>query len=82
MFVGDVVRRFRALNGENGSVLWETILNGPVSARPMTFSVGGRQYLAIGAGGVTQGSGLLALTPELTTTTGSNTLFVFALPQQ
>jgi hypothetical protein len=46
----------------------------------MTYSVAGRQYLAVGAGGVTQGTGILALTPELTTTTGSNTLFVFALP--
>ena len=46
-----IVRRFRAFNAENGAVLWETILNGPVSGRPMTYSVGGRQYLAVGAGG-------------------------------
>ncbi len=82
VFGGDLVRRFRALNAERGTVVWETILNGPVGARPMTYSVGGRQYLAIGAGGITQGTLLLPLTPELTTTTGSNTLFVFALPQQ
>ena len=48
----------------------------------MTYSVGGRQYLAIGSGGVTQGTGFLRLTPELTTPNGSNTLFVFALPEQ
>ena len=80
VFGGDIVRRFRALDAETGAVVWETILNGPVGARPMTYRVGGRQYLAVGAGGVTQGTGILALTPELTTTTGSNTLFVFALP--
>ena len=63
-------------------MIWETILNGPVSGRPMTYSVNGRQYLAIGAGGVTShGTALFGLTPELTTTTGSNTLFVFALPR-
>ena len=80
VFSGDVVRRFRAHDAENGAVLWETILNGPVSGRPMTYSVDGRQYLAIGAGGLTQGTSFLQLTPELTTPSGSNTLFVFALP--
>ncbi len=81
LFSGDVIRRFRAFDAENGSVLWETILNGPVSGRPMTYSVDGRQYLAIGAGGLTQGTSFLQLTPELTTPSGSNTLFVFALPE-
>ena len=80
IFSGDVVRRFRALNAENGNVLWETILNGPVSGRPMTYSVGGRQYIAVGAGGITQGTNILdVLTPELTTPRTGNTLFVFAL---
>jgi alcohol dehydrogenase (cytochrome c) len=82
VFSGDVVRRLRAFDAKNGNILWETILNGPVTARPMTFSVGGRQYLAIGAGGNTQGSAFLALSPELSTTRGSNTLFVFALPER
>jgi alcohol dehydrogenase (cytochrome c) len=82
VFGGDVTRRFRAFNAENGSVLWETILNGPVSGRPMTFSVNGRQYLAVGSGGVTQGTNILdVLTPELTTPRIGNTLFVFALPE-
>ncbi len=82
LFSGDVNRRFRAFDAENGSVLWETILHGPVSGRPMTYSVDGRQYLAIGAGGLTQGTSFLQLTPELTTPSGSNTLFVFALPER
>ena len=82
LFSGDVVRRFRAFNAETGAVLWETVLNGPVGGRPITYSVGGRQYLAVPAGGVTQGSSFLRLTPELTTTRGSNTLFVFALPEE
>ena len=82
LFSGDVIRRFRAFDAENGSVLWETILNGPVSGCPMTYSVDGRQYLAIGAGGLTQGTSFLQLTPELTTPSGSNTLFVFALPER
>ena len=55
VFSGDVTRRFRALSADAGTVVWQTILNGPVSGRPMTYSVDGRQYLAIGAGGLTQG---------------------------
>ena len=47
----------------------------------MTYRVDGRQYLAIGAGGLTQGTGFLQLTPEVTTTNAGNTLFVFALPE-
>lgn len=83
VFSGDLVRRLRAFNAGNGTVLWETILNGAVSGRPMTYSVGGRQYLAIAAGGVTQGTGLLeGLTPELNTPRAGNTLFVFALAEQ
>jgi alcohol dehydrogenase (cytochrome c) len=83
VFSGDVVRRFRAFDAGSGAMLWETILNGPVSGRPMTYSVGGRQYLAIGAGGITQGTGLLdGLTPELNTPRTGATLFVFALPPQ
>ena len=81
IFSGDVVRRFRAFGADTGTVLWETILNGPVSGRPMTFSVNGRQYLAVGSGGITQGTSFLQLTPELSTPSGSNTLFVFALPE-
>jgi alcohol dehydrogenase (cytochrome c) len=81
IFSGDVVRRFRAFHAGNGTMLWETILNGAVSGRPMTYSVNGRQYLAITAGGVTQSTGILdALTPELETPRTGNTLFVFALP--
>jgi alcohol dehydrogenase (cytochrome c) len=82
VFNGDVVRRFRAFDAENGKTLWETILNGPVAGRPMTFSVGGRQYVAVGAGASVIGTGPIGLTPELTTTVGGNTLFVFALPEQ
>ena len=49
----------------------------------MTYSVGGRQYLAVGAGGVTQGTLLLdGLTQELKTPRVGATLFVFALPGQ
>ena len=81
VFFGDTIRRFPAFHAETGDILWQTILNGPVSGRPMSYSVNGRQYVAIPAGGITQGASFLRIRPELTTSTGSNTLFVFALPE-
>ena len=47
----------------------------------MTYSVDEHQYLAIGSGGLTMGFAFFGLTPELSTPSGSNTLFVFALPE-
>jgi alcohol dehydrogenase (cytochrome c) len=79
VFSGDLMRRFRAFDAESGQILWESILQGPVHGRPMSYSVGGRQYLAVPAGGTSFGLFLLPLVPELTTTRGSNAVFVFAL---
>ena len=82
VFSGDVVRRFRAFDARTGKILWEAILNGAVGGRPITYRVNQKQYVAIAAGGESQGNALLALTPELTGARGGNTLFVFALPEQ
>lgn len=81
VFSGDVVRRFKAFDARTGKILWETILNGSVGGRPITYRVNGRQYVAIAAGGESQGNALLAMTPELTGARGGNTIFVFALPE-
>ena len=81
MFLSHVEDMVEAVDAATGDLLWETILNGPVGGRPMTYRVGGRQYLAIGSGGLSMGIYFLPLTPELSTPTGSNTLFVFALPE-
>src|SRR5690348_17535204 len=47
---GTADRYFFALNSETGKLLWETRLNGDISGAPITFEVGGRQYVAVGAG--------------------------------
>jgi hypothetical protein len=46
----------------------------------MSYSVDGRQYVAIPAVDITHGAAFLRITPELSTSTESNTLFVFVLP--
>jgi alcohol dehydrogenase (cytochrome c) len=85
VFGGDLNRRFRALDQETGRVLWETILNSRVTGGAISYAVDGRQYIAVAAGGGTFGSyETLDLTPDLglEAPTGSNTIFVFALPER
>ena len=79
IFGGDANGRFRAFDQKNGKVLWEMNLGAPVTGYPVTFAVGGRQYVAASTGPSLVTAGLNALTPELQPPNGSN-LFVFALP--
>ena len=43
--------RFRAFNTDDGKLLWSASLPAGGQATPMTYSVGGRQYVVIAAGG-------------------------------
>ena len=76
LFAGDAAGRFRALDQESGRVLWEVNLGSAVTGYPVTFSVGGHQYVAVSTG-FWLGD---AYTPELVHGT-QGTLFVFALPE-
>jgi alcohol dehydrogenase (cytochrome c) len=79
LFGGDANGRFRALDQETGKVLWEVNLGSAVTGYPITYAVGGRQYVAVSTGGSLATGGLNGLTPEIRPG-ASNTLFVFALP--
>jgi quinoprotein glucose dehydrogenase len=48
---GTIDRRLRALDVETGKVLWTADLPASGHAMPMTYEVGGRQYVVIAAGG-------------------------------
>ncbi|MFL5560637.1 MAG: PQQ-binding-like beta-propeller repeat protein [Gemmatimonadaceae bacterium] len=48
--------KFRAFDSATGKLLWETALPAPGYATPATFSVNGRQYVVIAAGGGKLGS--------------------------
>jgi alcohol dehydrogenase (cytochrome c) len=82
-FVGDMDRRFRALDVRNGSILWETRLGTSVQGFPVTFSVEGRQYVAIstGLGGGSPRIVPSRLTPDIRYPATGNALYVFALPE-
>jgi PQQ-dependent dehydrogenase (methanol/ethanol family) len=79
VFGGDTNGRFRAFDQRNGRVLWEVNLGSPISGYPVTFAVGGKQYVAVSTGSSLTAMGANRLTPELTPSLGNN-LFVFALP--
>jgi alcohol dehydrogenase (cytochrome c) len=79
VFAGDVNGRFRALDQTSGKVLWETNLGSAVTGFPATFSVDGKQYVAISTGTSLATGGVSRLAPELRPS-NSNQLFVFALP--
>jgi len=82
VFGGDVNRRFKAFDDSTGEVLWETVLSGPVSAHPVSYEAGGRQYVAVPVGGATAEPErrVLSLHPEIKPSRGINAIFVFALP--
>lgn len=80
IFAGWRDRWFRALDERSGETLWETRLSAAPNAFPVTYQAGGRQFVAIVAGGGGPlDSGFASLTPEVTGASGSPTLFVFAL---
>jgi len=83
-FVGDMDRYFRAVDVKTGKVLWETRLGTSVQGFPLTFSVGGKQYIAVstglGGGSPRMVPGVLA--PEVHYPQNGNALYVFALPDR
>ena len=62
-------RRFRAFDAETGKMLWEYQCGAGVNAPAVSYTVNGKQYVAVAAGGNTQ----------LDFKRG-NTVIVFSLP--
>ena len=82
LFFGDLDRNFRALDAENGKVLWEQKVGGPVANSTITYSVNGQQYIAIftGDGGLT--ASVVRYAPGVNPPKGANSVYVFALPKK
>jgi quinoprotein glucose dehydrogenase len=52
VFIGATMdEKFRALDKRTGKVLWETKLPAAAYATPCTYSVNGKQFVVIAAGG-------------------------------
>jgi alcohol dehydrogenase (cytochrome c) len=67
-FVGDLDRSFKAVDVDDGGrILWETRLATSVQGFPITFSVDGKQYVAVttGLGGGSPRSCRRTIAPEI-----------------
>ncbi len=83
VFAGDVGRYFKAFDDATGEVLWQIRTNNAVNSFPITYSVNGKQYIAVATG---NGSGFVRsvsqLATEIRNPDGGSALWVFALPDK
>jgi len=80
-FVGDLDRRFRAVDVKTGEQLWQTRLGTSVQGFPVSFQIDGTQYVAVstGLGGGSPRLGPASLAPEIHYPRSGNALHVFRL---
>ena len=81
VFGGTSDRWFFALHTETGELLWKMRLNGDLSGSPVTFTVDGKQYLAVGSGGRIAQTTTLGPLVGIDIPMGSGVMWVFALPE-
>ncbi len=84
VFVGDWNRYINAYDVKSGDLLWQTRAPTSPQGFPITYAVGGRQYVAVpvGVGALSWGTDIpLVLTPEIKRPNSGNSIMVFALRQ-
>ena len=81
-FVGDFNRSFKAVDVKTGKIIWETRLGNTVQGYPVSFSVDGKQYIAVttGLGGGSPEQKPTLMLNEVHRAATGNMLYVFALP--
>jgi alcohol dehydrogenase (cytochrome c) len=83
-FVGDLDRVFRAIDVKTGATLWQSRLQTSVQGFPVSYSVDGKQYIAVttGLGGGSPRQVPITIAPELHYPASGAALYVFALPDR
>jgi alcohol dehydrogenase (cytochrome c) len=79
VFFGDLDQKLRAFDADSGKMLWEQTLAGPVQNSTITYSVNGKQYIAVISGSGALSGGLMdqaGIKPNRS----YNALYVYALP--
>jgi alcohol dehydrogenase (cytochrome c) len=85
VFVGDWNRYINAYEVSTGKLLWQNRLTMSPQGFPISYAVGGRQYVAVPVGGGAASWGTtipIELTPDIKRPGSGNALFVFALPER
>jgi glucose dehydrogenase len=80
VFSGFMDRVFRAFDAQTGQILWQQVMPAYMTTSPITYTVNGKQYVAITVGGTTPGSAVARQTNQPASVDGEATVFVFALP--
>jgi len=83
-FAGSLDRSLKAVDVNNGKVLWETRLGTSVQGFPISFSIDGKQYIGIptGNGGGSPRNVPATIEPDIHSPATGNALYVFALPDK
>jgi alcohol dehydrogenase (cytochrome c) len=81
VFAGDLDRYFRAYDVRSGRTLWQSRLGTSVQGFPVSFSIDGRQYIAVttGLGGGSPRNVPRTIAPDVRHPLTGNALYVFAL---
>jgi alcohol dehydrogenase (cytochrome c) len=82
-FVGDYDRVFKAVDVKTGKTLWQTQLGTTVQGYPVSFSVDGKQYIAVttGLGGGSPQNMPNVILTDVHRPDNGQALYVFALPE-
>lgn len=84
VFVGTPEGKVVALNAKTGEQLWEFNVGTPVSGGIISYSIGGKQYIAVAAGGNTRSAAWFGKEPRwahlFKNVNWGDILVVFALP--
>ena len=77
VFTGEPTGEFIALDARTGERLWQFQTGSGIHSNPVTYSVGGKQYVAVASG---WGGWMKGFAPELYGQSRGSAMFVFALP--
>ena len=77
VFTGEPNGKFNAWDARTGEVLWQYQTGNGIHSNPVTYSVNGKQYIAVPTG---WGGWLEGFAPEMLGAPRGTSLYVFALP--
>ena len=80
VFIGDADRYFHAFDAASGKAVWTARLGAPANGYPITYSAGGKQYVAVPAGQLSAFRIVVSEIREIYQPVGGNALYVFELP--
>ena len=78
VFVGEATGEFDAFNAQTGELLWQFQTGSGHHNNPTTYSIDGRQYIAVPTG---WGAWVEGFAPDMFGAPRGDALFVFALPE-